>query len=90
MHDWTLLSISFAWKTGTVKLVFRDLSSNMVTLIGENVTSLRIPRIQEWGPSESVNEVTGPIDVGSLKKLALEIQSGDVIEITASSFREER
>lgn len=90
MHDWTLLSISFAWKAGTVRLVFRDLSSQTVTLVGKSVSSLRIPRIQEWGPSESVNEVTGPLDVGNLKQLSLEMQSGDVIEVTAASFHEER
>lgn len=89
MHDWTLVTISFTWKPGTVRLVFRDLSSQVVTLVGENVSSLRIPHIQEWGPSESVNEVTGPIDVGNLKQLLLKMQSGDVIEVTARSFHEE-
>ena len=90
MHDWTLVSISFTWKPGTVRLVFRDPSSQVVTLVGEDVRSLRIPRIQEWGSSESVNEVLGPMDVGNLKQLSVEIQSGDVLEVTACSFHTEK
>lgn len=90
MHDWTLLSISFAWEAGTVRLVFRVLGSQTVTLVGEDVRSLRIPRMQEWGPSVSVNKVTGPIDVGNLRHLSIEMQTGDVIEVTAGSFHEEK
>jgi hypothetical protein len=87
MHDWTLLSISFDWGTGNAVLTFRRSGSELVSVQAEGVSNLQVPRMNEWGKSVSVNEVRGPSkDVGGLQTLEIEMQSGDVIKITALSF----
>jgi hypothetical protein len=86
MHDWTLISIVFDWKTGKVILSCRNLDSQLVNIVGEKVTDLHVPSVQEWGPSISINEVNGPIDMAGSKQLTIEMQSGDVMTISASSF----
>lgn len=87
MHDWTLLSIVFEWKKGQVTLAFRGSDSQPVSVIAESVSRLEVPKLDEWGPSVSVNEVRGPTgEMAGYKKVEIEIQSGDVIKITAKSF----
>jgi len=88
MHDWTLVSIQFEWKEGRVALSLRNTKSETVSVIADGVADLMIPRRNEWGSSVSVNCVSGPIDhPGGLQKLDIEMQSGDVIQIVAKSFR---
>ncbi|MFC5472814.1 hypothetical protein [Paraherbaspirillum soli] len=87
MHDWTFLSLSFDWKSGQAKLDFRNRDSNLGSLIAIDVTNLCVPRIQDWGPSQSVNTMTGPIPCGNgVSKVQIEMQSGDCIEIDAKNF----
>lgn len=86
MHDWTLVAIHFDWAAGRVDVELRNRSSMNVTLVAEHVTKLHVPHLQEWGPSVSINEVTGPLDIVGGKQLSIEVQSGDVIEISAASF----
>lgn len=44
---------------------------------------LRLPRMHEWGPSDSINAVVGPaMDDGVL----IEMNSGDGIELLADNF----
>lgn len=86
MHDWTLLAIHFDWAIGRVAVELRNRSSMNVTLVAEGVSKLHVPRLQDWGPSVSINQVTGPTDMAGVKHLSIEMQSGDVIEISASSF----
>src|SRR5215469_6118687 len=86
MHDWTLLSIHFEWKTAVVRLSFRD-NRSPVSVLAEGVVDLHVPQVREWGPSVSVNKVRGPSnETNRLSKLEIEMQSGDVITIVASSF----
>jgi hypothetical protein len=87
MHDWTLISISFEWETGIAVLAFRRDGPQLVSVRAEGVSNLEVPRLNEWGPSVSVNEVRGPTNglTGS-QTLEIEMQSGDVIRITAISF----
>ena len=86
MHDWTLVSIGFDWETGKAILSCRNLDSQLVYIVGENVTNLHVPRVLEWGPSISINEFNGPVDIAGTKQLKIEMQTGDVITISASSF----
>jgi hypothetical protein len=87
MHDWTLLSIFFDWGTGNAALAFRRSGSELVSVQAEGVSNLQVPRMNEWGKSVSVNEVRGPSkDVGGRQTLEIEMQSGDLIKITALSF----
>ena len=87
MHDWTLLSISLEWENGATVLSFRRNGLQLVSVRAEGVSKLVIPRMNEWGPSVSVNELRGPTkDPPGPQTLEIEMQSGDVIKITGTSF----
>ena len=89
MHDWTLLSIRFDWKQGKVSIEFEPYNTEKIIVFfyAEDVSNLQIPRVKEWGPSVSVNEVTGPEKLsGENQKIKFEMQTSDVIEITAKKF----
>jgi hypothetical protein len=87
MHDWTLVSVSFDWARGSVHCALRNYESKTVSLIAEKVYSLHVPRLEEWGPSVSIQAVIGPLTIdGERQKLQVEMQSGDVIEIVAQKF----
>ena len=87
MHDWTLLEICVDWLKGSITATFRNTKSQEVKLIAEGLVDIRIPKMEEWGRSVSVNEVRGPhkLDNGH-QKLTIEMQSGDNIEIIARSI----
>jgi hypothetical protein len=88
MHDWTLVSLAFDWVTGMVTLNLLNPQSQPVSIVAKNATMFHAPRIQEWGRSVSINAVIGPEDYSIGKqKLQIEMQSGDVIEIIAESFK---
>jgi hypothetical protein len=87
MHDWTLVSIYFEWESGCVTLELRTDGSKSAKLTAHGVCELHLPRLNDWGPSVSVNRVFGPSDGGSgRRKLEIEMQSGDRIRIIAASF----
>jgi hypothetical protein len=87
MHDWILISISFDWKHGKLTMEFSGNKPTSSFFYAENVSDLQVPRNQEWGPSIYVNGMKGPEELGNgLKKVRFEIQSGDVIEVTAENF----
>ena len=87
MHDWTLLSTAFDWKNGQVTLEFRKAGPALVSVVANGVSDIHVPQLNEWGPSVSVNTVEGTSDCGNgQQRLAIEMQSGDVITIVAASF----
>ncbi len=87
MHDWTMNEIKFDWRLGHVAIELEDSTFTTRTLIAEGVTDIQIPRANEWGPSVSVNEVSAiELLPSGLKKLRIEMQSGDVIQIVAERF----
>jgi hypothetical protein len=86
MHDWTLLSAVLEWDGGKATVTFRSQTGTEV-LVAHSVVDLHISQLNEWGPSVSVNEVRGPLAAGeTLKLVEIEMQSGDVLSITAKSF----
>ena len=87
MHDWTLLSIQVDWETGRAELIFRAHLRPSIPLVVRGIVDLHMPRRRDWGPSVSVNTVTGPLMIeGGLQTLEIEMQTGDVIKIVAESF----
>lgn len=87
MHDWTIKLLKVIWKESTVIITFEDSNSHEVDLIIKGLTDLKIPKKDDWGESDSVNEIEGPILLDNGKNyLAIEIQSGDKIEIEADSI----
>ena len=86
MHDWTLISVLFEWAIGRVTLSFEN-HAGSETLVARSVVDLRVPQFNEWGPSVSVNKVKGPFAVDDgLHSIEIQMQSGDIIKIVASSF----
>ena len=75
------------WIKGMVTITFKNSDSNQVFLVAEGLTDLKIPKREDWGESVSVNEVEGPnsLDNGN-SYIAIEIQSGDKIELEARSI----
>jgi hypothetical protein len=87
MHDWSLISIVFEWPSGILNLSFRYGEGHNALLSAINVVELLVPKREEWGPSVSVNEVTGPFMLANGNhRLLIEMQSGDIIQIEAKNF----
>lgn len=88
MHDWTLVSIQVGWQAATVAIAFKNTDSEQVLLTADGFTDLHIPKREEWGASVSVNEAS---DIELLpngqQRLAIEMQSGDVLSLEAKSIQ---
>ena len=80
----------FDWHAARVTLSFRQPNGNLAAIIAEGVSRLDAPRFNDWGPSVSVNRIVGPVDadaqVRGARRIAIEMQSGDVITVLAASF----
>lgn len=86
MHDWTFLSVLFEWADCRATLRFRSPSGEEV-IVANSVADLHAPQLNEWGPSVSVNKLRGPFPAkAGRQSIEIEMQSGDVISIVASSF----
>ena len=86
MHDWTLLSVIFEWEDAHVVVRFRS-EMGEEKLVAVSTVDLHVPQVSEWGSSVSVNSVMGPVATeGGHQSIEIEMQSGDVIRIVASSF----
>jgi hypothetical protein len=87
MHEWVLISIECDWKSGRVTFSFGKHSTGGARLVAEGVVDLHVPWMKPWGESVHVNEVRGPLPTPeNLRKVEIEMQSGDVITVTAASF----
>ena len=82
MHDWTILSVHFEWLKSAITIKLLNSKSQEVELLVEGSKLLLLPKRDDWGESSSVNEIIGPtlLENGSYY-LAIEIQSGDKIEL---------
>ena len=86
LHDWTLIGISVTWETGDVDIVV-SWNSKEHRIRARNMAAMSVPRKEEWGPSVSINQVSGPTSGGPGEaKLEIQMQTGDVITIVAESF----
>ena len=87
LHDATLLKIELDWATGEVLISIRASIENTAEskkyfIKCSNFSLINIPRIFEWGASNSINEVI----IRENKELALELQSGDTIQLIGESI----
>ncbi len=86
MHDWILIDIVVEWENQRVVLKF-DTTAGHKELVAKNFSKLMVPRNDEWGPSDCVNETTGPVSLNDVtSRFLIEMQSGDVIELEAQSI----
>ena len=61
--------------------------SRPVVIVSRNLRELSFPSEMPWGPSNFVNSVyEAVLDEGAYSMLYVEMQSGDVIRIRASTF----
>ncbi len=87
LHDWTLVRVDFDWQRARVTIELEDSAFTRRTLIAEGVRELRVPQMNEWGPSVSVNEVSEvETSTDGGRCLHIEMQSGDVIRIVAEQI----
>lgn len=87
LHDATLVAVTMEWESGEARVRMR-LSEEPVRKANIHVTGsklLRCPRRQPWGPSVSINEVRVFSLQDGQRRLEIEIQSGDVVEIEGDS-----
>jgi hypothetical protein len=90
LHDATLERVVLLWnKDARAELSFR-LDHRTITVIASGVTNLTCPHENPWGPSVSVNALRGPFDAcevrDGVRRIEVEIQSGDTIRVDAKSF----
>jgi hypothetical protein len=78
LHDATLKSVEVLWAEARCRL-FLELAAGSHVLEFGGVTRVAIPREAPWGRSVSVNGVSVKGGVA-----AIEMQSGDTIEVSAS------
>ena len=84
LHDWTLKTIELDWGGGTVKLGMSSSPGVIEYLTAQDLVELVVPRLQEWGPSESIMSSEGPLpDGNNNQRLKILMQSGDSLVIVA-------
>jgi len=87
LHDWTLVRVDFEWQPARVTIELEDSTLTRRALVAEGVEELRVPKMNDWGPSVSINEVVeveAPSGYGKI--ISIEMQSGDVIRIAAEKI----
>ncbi len=82
MHEWTLIDITSHWADRSVTLGFSSQDGHK-EILATNFSKVLVPRNDPWGASVSVN--TAILSNGD-KRLSIEMQSGDTIEIEAQSI----
>lgn len=83
LHDATLYAVHLKWAEQFCVLELDTVTLEKRKLIFRGVTDVHISRINPWGPSNSVNAVRQCDEV----TYEIEIQSGDVLRIQASSWQ---
>jgi hypothetical protein len=87
MHDWTLIRIIAAWKDAEIIFEFKDETSSLRTIKANSFSKLTVPRLNEWGPSVSVNKIIGPmLFPDGTNHLQIQMQSGDMLELIAKNI----
>jgi len=89
LHDATLIRVDYVWHTRRLLVVLRRGGAFAGTWAIEatGVTMLSCMSRRPWGPSDSVNEVRGPVapNEGGAR-ITIEVQSGDEIVVEAERF----
>lgn len=75
------------WKMGRVTFELLDHESERVYIIAEQVINLHVPKLDDWGRSESINVISPVVHLLDGKfRFHIEMQSGDLIEVTAGKI----
>jgi hypothetical protein len=90
-HDSEILQAHLDWDTGAAELTIAVWSpgaqDTRIKLLATGTILFHWPRRQPWGESTQIRRIDGPtrLPEGQLR-LAIEMQSGDVIVIEAAQF----
>ena len=82
LHDATLLSVAMDWEKAEVNVTIALLGGIPATLDFQGVNAVSLPRVQPWGPSNSINEAKQLQD----GTYVIEMQSGDSLHFSAASW----
>lgn len=87
LHGTILQTVAVHWPSATCRILFEPVGVAQVQeLAFAGVTELIVPRQQPWGPSSFVDKVL-QAEPGWFQ---LEMQSGDVIQVRASTWHYQR
>lgn len=89
LHDANLNSLGLDWEAGEATLRIQQVgeSTASLLLVASGVTRLTCDRLLPWGKSVFINRALKPILKGDdVQLLEVEMQSGDLICIEATSF----
>ncbi|WP_120542366.1 hypothetical protein [Corallococcus terminator] len=88
LHDATLLDLTMDWASGEahVRVRLSEEAARGAEIVVTGSTLLRCPREQPWGPGVSINEARLLALQGERKRLEIEVQSGDVIELEGGAI----
>ena len=90
LHDAVLLSMTVDWQARSLELQFRA-ATGPAMIVAYGLTLLHAPRIEPWGPSDSVLEIVRSIELdGDGVHLVLKMQSGDDIVVEAAEITDPR
>ena len=82
MHDWTLKSVKVDW-SGRQIVISVSWAGKTAEIIINDFSNVTVPRIEEWGPSVSINSVSEIEKLSSGEIcLKIEMQTGDTILVT--------
>jgi hypothetical protein len=87
LHDATVDLMVVDWKNVAVRVSFKLCKEGapLVTLVMFGFTDVRLPRLEPWGSSLSVNLARITHGAPGAVNLSLQLQSGDVLTVDAES-----
>lgn len=87
LHDAVLSQVHLHWEEGTLDLVLRPVATSSDIIVRfDGLSQFHCPRLAPWGHSIYVNRVTEALnDSSTLRRLQIEMQSGDVLDIEYES-----
>jgi hypothetical protein len=87
MHDWILEGIHIYWKERKVHIIIGGIPDHRRVIVVSEFNELVVPRYDEWGPSESIND-TQVSKKGDFYQIDIEMQTGDTIKIIGKTMKE--
>ena len=86
LHDATLEDVVLEWEAKTATLRFVT-AAGRASLVARGLRSFVMALEEPWGPSVSVNSVSGPVAASEgVSRWVIEMQSGDLVELRATSL----
>lgn len=82
LHDALLSAAYISWEADRCDIRVLPVGGPPHLLVFEGFTNLALPKQSPWGPSCSINEIRERVS----GEFEIELQSGDVLHVTALQF----